>query len=222
MWKKFFQQLKMKRLARQLRKPDGKAGTRTGQLMNRSNSFMYAFTLELMKLREGETILEIGFGNGLFFDKITAQAPGLSLYGIDYSPQMVKEAGITNERLINQGSLKLVSGNSDALPWPEHFFDKIYCINVIYFWEEPLRHLQEIKRVLKPGGRFYATCRSKDNMAQLPFTAFNFTTYNPEEWTDQLKKAGLNPVEITTAEEPAILLQGVSFAAQHWCVTAEK
>lgn len=221
MWKKFFHKLKMKKLAHQLRKPDGKAGTKTGLFMNSSNSFMYSFTLEQMKLREGDNVLEVGFGNGHFFEKIYAQAPGLSLYGIDYSVQMLQEAKAANQSLIGKGCLELKSGNNDSLPWTDNFFDKIFCINVIYFWEQPLLHLQEIKRVLKPGGRFYATCRSKENMAQLPFTAYNFTTYRQDEWAAMLEKAGLKPVEIQTADEPGIQPH-VSFAAQQWCVTAEK
>lgn len=221
-WKKFFHQRRLKKLARQLRKPEGSSGTKTGVLMNRSNAFMYGFTLQQLQLQQNEKVLEIGFGNGHFFSEIYKQAPGLSLFGIDYSAQMVKEASAANEEMISGQHLLLITGNSDALPWPDNFFDKIFCINVIYFWNQPSAHLQEIKRVLKPGGRFCATCRTKDNMSQLPFTAFNFTTYNPEEWEVLLKNAGFSIIKSVTADEPGIQQQGVHFAARQWCVTAEK
>lgn len=209
-------------LAGQLRHPHGKKGLLTGQMMNTANRYMYDFTLDQMQLRDRERVLEIGFGNGHLFPKVCAAAKELQVYGIDHSEQMLKEATIFNQPLIQNGQLELKKGTSSQMPWPDHFFDRIFCINVIYFWEKPLETLAEIKRVLKPGGRFYATCRTKENMQQMPFTAWHFTSYRIEEWEQQLREAGLNPVGSHTAKEPGLQENGVTFTSEQFCVAAEK
>jgi ubiquinone/menaquinone biosynthesis C-methylase UbiE len=222
MFKRFFKKIRYRLLAGQLRHPHGKKGLLTGQMMNTANRFMYDFTLEQMQLRDREKVLEIGFGNGHLFPKVCAAANGLQVYGIDHSEQMLKEATLFNQPLIQNGELELVKGTATALPWPDHYFDRIFCINVIYFWEKPLENLTEIKRVLKPGGRFYATCRSKENMHQLPFTAWHFTTYTIEEWEGQLRLAGLKPVQSQTVKEPGLQETNVAFTSEQYCVAAEK
>ncbi len=222
MFKKLFQRLKFKAMARQLRKPDGVMGKKVGEMMNKANSFLYDFTLGEMTLQSGEQVLEIGFGNGLFFEKVMTQAHALSLFGIDYSSTMVKEAANRNAVAIQNGHLQLITGSSDALPWSDNSFDKIFCINVIYFWDEPLKHLQEIKRVLKPGGRFYATIRSKESMDLMPFTQYGFTKYSEQEWQNRLEEAGLRFVAAAKKDEPPVEFKGEFLQIYSLCLVAEK
>jgi ubiquinone/menaquinone biosynthesis C-methylase UbiE len=209
-------------LARQLRKPGGIMGRKVGMMMNKANAFLYDTALHEMKLQSGEQVLEIGFGNGLFFEKILSQAPALSVSGIDYSPLMVREASTCNSSSIENGQLTLVTGTSNTIPWPNNHFDKIFCINVVYFWDEPQKHLQEIKRVLKPGGRFYAIFRTKESMKLMPFTAYGFTAYDAPEWALQIKYAGLTNAHIPVIDEPVVEFEGKPFRVQCYCAVAEK
>lgn len=77
---------------------------------------------------------------------------------------------------------KFPASSSDKMPFADNSFDKVFCINVIYFWEQPAEHLKEIYRVLKPGGKFYTTIRSKESMAEMPFTKYGFNMYSQSEW----------------------------------------
>jgi len=143
MFKQFFQQLKFKAMARQLRKPSGAMGNKIGEMMNKANAFLYDFAFDCMKIKPGEAILEIGFGNGNFFEKVFAKADGLQLSGIDFSETMVKGATKKNQSLITSGKLQLQHGSSDLLPFADNSFDTVFCINVVYFWDTPQTHLQE-------------------------------------------------------------------------------
>jgi ubiquinone/menaquinone biosynthesis C-methylase UbiE len=221
MFKKFFQQVKFKAMARQLRKPGGVMGKKVGQMMNKANEFLYDFTLAQMKLADGEKVLEIGFGNGLFFDKLFSKASNLQLSGIDYSKLMVETAITNNKENIKNGNLSLLNGNSDRLPYPDNSFDKIFCINVIYFWDNPQSHLKEITRVLKPGGHFYATIRTKESMNMMPFTKYGFTKYNEEEWV-ALLQGKLHPLPVVKVDEPTVQFEGNPFQVQSICLVAEK
>ncbi len=222
MFSRLFKQWKWKRLARQLRRPTGNAGKETGILMNRSNHYMYQFTLEQMQLKDGDQVLEIGFGNGHFFPQVLSAAENLSLYGIDYSRLMVEETRRANSNLIQNGQLQLVNGNSNALPYPDQYFDVIFCINVIYFWDQPEDHLKEIRRVLKTGGRFFATCRSKENMALMPFTRWNFKPYTADEWETELKKNKLTPFLKESAIEAGFQDLQLPIEPRQWCVGATR
>ncbi len=111
MFKKFFQQWKMKKLAGQLRKPHGVFGNKVGRMMNKANEFLYDFTIDVMQLKGSDQLLEIGLGNGLFFKKIYDKAPGITITGIDFSSLMLKTAENNNRDAISTGKLTwLISG----------------------------------------------------------------------------------------------------------------
>lgn len=69
-----------------------------------------------------------------------------------------------NEEAIVSDILDLRFGDCEVLPFNNDSFDKVFCINVVYFWEKPFDNLMEIHRVLKPGGKFYTGIRDKESM----------------------------------------------------------
>lgn len=222
MLKRFFRQLKFKAMARQLRKPSGAMGNKVGQMMNKANSFLYDLAFSCMKLSPGDAVLEIGFGNGHFFEQLHAQVPGLQLTGIDFSDTMVKAAIANNSKLLSSGQLQLHHGSSDKMPFAGNSFDKIFCINVVYFWDDPQPHLQEVLRVLKPGGKFYAIVRTKESIEQMPFTRYGFTAYTEESWHELVTKNGFYFTEAIPAEEPEIHFEGKAIRNKSLCLIAEK
>ena len=172
-------------MAKQLHRPSGSVGHKVGEMMNKANEFLYDFTSSKMELADNQTILEIGFGNGKFFDKLFSKANNLKITGLDFSETMLKEAQKNNSKSIADERLILQLGSSNNLPFADNSFDKVFCINVLYFWDEPQKHLQEISRVLKPGGKFYATIRTKESMELMPFTKYglqNTTKRNGNNW----------------------------------------
>jgi len=222
MFKRFFQTLKFKAMARQLRKPGGSFGNKVGLMMNKANEFLYDCTINTMQLTGDDKLLEIGFGNGKFFDKLFAAAPGLHVTGLDFSHTMVNAAKENNQLSVNEGRLVISQGSSDRMPFANNSFDKIFCINVIYFWDEPHLHLQEISRVLKPGGRFFATIRTKESMEQMPFTQYGFTKYNENEWKELVEQNRLSYYKGVEINEPEVAFEGKPFRVRSLCLVAEK
>ena len=190
MFKRILEILKLKSLARQLRRPGGAFGDKVGQMMNRANAGLYQFTFEQMMPGYYEKILEIGFGNGKFFGDLSRLAEGLEITGIDYSPTMVRSAQKTNEELMRSGTLKLFAGDCSEMPFEDNSFHKAFCINVAYFWDEPSRPLAEIFRVLKPGGQLYVTVRTLESMERMPFTKYGFRKYSEAKWKELTSAAG--------------------------------
>lgn len=222
LWAKLSPAPQPKMIAAQLRKPSGIFAKRVGNNMNRSNQFLYELTIKQLDTQPGFQILEIGFGNGHFFDKIFAKAPNLKISGIDFSEAMLEEASQKNKVAIANGTLDLQLGSSDQMPFPDHTFDIIFCINVIYFWENPATHLQEIQRVLKPNGKLYLGIRPKKILEKLPFSQHGFQLLENAEWTQHLERAGFKLVATETQAEPPIQLSGATFAMEGMCMIAEK
>ena len=222
MFKRIIRQLKYRMMARQLRRPSGGMGNKVGSMMNKANSFLYDSTLSVMQPAEGDHILEIGFGNGKFFDRIFSMAPGLRVKGIDFSATMVKDALQRNQEALSGGTLELVSGSSETMPFASGCFDKIFCINVVYFWDNPQTHLQEIRRVLKPGGKFYVTIRTRESMEKMPFTKFGFRKYSRETWEAQVTAAGFGFENEVVIHEPIVEFEENPFNITSLCLVAAK
>ena len=209
-------------IAKQLRKPSGKMGETVGLKMNQSNLVLYDFLIREMKIEDNQSLLEIGFGNGNFFNKLFSQAQNISISGIDFSETMLKEAILNNQLFIRKGVLKLVFGDCEILPYPDNSFDKVFCINVIYFWKNPLKNLAEINRVLKPNGKFYTGVRNSESMKKMPFTRFGFNIYEMQEWERILIESKFELVETKQLSEPAIEFSGVKIVPKSLCFITQK
>jgi ubiquinone/menaquinone biosynthesis C-methylase UbiE len=185
-------------MAKQLRKPSGILASFTGDQMNKANHLLYQQTFDQLDLQDGDHILEVGFGNGKFFPELLTRAQNLQITGIDVSHEMVTEAVRNNAALYEAGIMKVNVGSSEQLPFADQTFDKIFCVNVIYFWDEPAVHLAEILRVLKPGGLFCTGFRPYETMLKLPFTKYGFHLYSVEDWAQMLANNGF--IDMETSE----------------------
>lgn len=212
----------LKLIAQQLRKPSGDFADKVADKMTVGNRPLYDLTLHAMKIKEKDSILEIGFGSGVHFKKFLSQAENVQICGIDYSEEMVSLANFNNRSHTDSGQLKLFLGNSDRLPFRDNQFDKVFCNMVIYFWDQPEKHLSEIHRVLKPSGKFFTGMRSRNSMLELPFTKFGFNLYTEDQWTSILKENGFTLLNSTYYKDPPIEENGKSIHLESICLTAQK
>jgi ubiquinone/menaquinone biosynthesis C-methylase UbiE len=209
-----------KKFAEQLRKPHGQLANYVGQQMNLGNRGLNEFVQK--NITNGDTILEIGYGNGHFYKEIFEKYPDVKISGIDLSKAMYTEAIATNAGFIANGMLNLHCGSSDALPFADNSFDKIFCVNVVYFWQKPEEHLKEILRVLKPNGKFFAGIRTKETMQQMPFTQYGFAMYTPDEWETVVKQNGFKNTSFIPNTEIEVGFDGTETELHSACVWGEK
>lgn len=119
--------------------------------------------LRTLAAREGERVLEVGYGGGRAIVEIARTVgPTGFVGGVDASPQMhriamrrIREAGLAAE-------LDIVVGDARRLPYPDAWFDAAFSS----FTFETLgpataaEALLESRRVLRPGGRLVVVALS--------------------------------------------------------------
>jgi len=94
-------------------------------------------------------VLEIGVGTGLSF---AHYPPVDDLVGVDPSEPMLRRARKRAAEL--RRDVTLVEAPAEALPFEDASFDTVVTLAVLCSVDDPERALAEIRRVLKPGGRF--------------------------------------------------------------------
>lgn len=145
----------LKILAQNLANPQGEKGIEIGEMMNATNIGMTLESIKTLLIEDNEAVLEIGHGNADHVKSIVNKAQNIHYTGIDISETMHYEAKRLNEEFKNQAEFVLYEGKK--LPFEDKTFDKIFTVNTVYFWEEPVDFLNEIHRVLKDNGTFVLT-----------------------------------------------------------------
>lgn len=141
----------MKGIFQQFAKPEENAlGWLAGWLMARKNRDRSERFLQRLAAREGESILEVGFGPGVDLVRVRrAVGPSGRVAGVDASAEMLRQAG--SRAVEHRADIRL--GSAETLPWEGASFDAVLSINSIAFWPDPQAGVVEIHRVLRPGGR---------------------------------------------------------------------
>ncbi len=105
---------------------------------------------ELLADIHGE-VLEIGFGTGLNLDHYPATVTTLT--SVDVNPGVHRLAAKRLQKYPRPVRFALVSG--ERLPMPDASFDAVVSTWTLCSIPDVESALREVKRVLKPGGKFY-------------------------------------------------------------------
>ncbi|MFS4428997.1 class I SAM-dependent methyltransferase [Chryseobacterium sp. S90] len=189
----------LKILAQNLANPQGEKGIEIGEMMNATNIGMTLESIKTLVIDDDQHILEIGHGNAGHLKSIMSLAKNLRYTGIDISETMHNEARKLNKEFENQADFILYEGKK--LPFQDGTFNKIFTVNTVYFWENPVEFLNEIYRVLKDDGTLVLTFGQRDFMEKLPFTEYDFTLYNNNEMEELISKSHFKRMKTSEKEE---------------------
>jgi len=184
-----------KYISSQFKNPRGIGGVIITFLQNRINKAMYVNAVAMVEVSENEKVLDIGYGNGFLLKKIYEKTRS-ELYGIDISDDAMEMAKKKNSRATKAGKLHLSVGDCCKLPYEDEAFDAVTSINTIYFWEDTIKGLEEIRRCLKPGKSFYNVVYTKEYLNTIKYTQIGYKKYEVEELIQMGKEAGYSQVEI--------------------------
>jgi ubiquinone/menaquinone biosynthesis C-methylase UbiE len=153
-------------------------------------------TLERMRLRPADKVLDLGCGAG-WASRLLAEAvnhadkPG-QVVGLDVSDEMIRRARAASTSYDN---LMFVIGSAQQVPWEENYFDKVLSVESFYYYADQERALGELFLVMAPRGELYILINLyRDNHYSL-------------RWVDELKV----PVQVRSEQEYIDLLKAHAY-----------
>jgi SAM-dependent methyltransferase len=130
--------------------PSGLRGRLAGRLMLRINR--QREVLDLLDVRPGSDVLEIGYGPGGLID-LLQQSPAGRICGADPSPQMRDLAARRHRGGIASGRIDLRLGSAAGTGFAGAEFDRVASVNNVAIWPDLEAGVGEAHRVTRPGGR---------------------------------------------------------------------
>lgn len=122
--------------------------------------------LSALNIEKGDTIADLGAGTGYFTIPASRQTES-TVFAVDIEPQMLN---VLEERLTAQhiSNAELIKGPIESIPMDDQSVDKVIASMVLHEVEPLTKGLQEIKRILKPGGLCICVEWEKEQAEQGP------------------------------------------------------
>lgn len=167
--------------------------------------------LARMPVESGETVLDLGTGSGYALRALReTRSIGLGV-GLDGSPEMVDNA----REYTDSDRIEYVVGDFHSLPFESGSIDHVWTMEAFYYAQKPHETLQEIRRVLSPGGSFYCAVNYFDESVHTHDWQENMSIemqlWDRDRYREAFREAGLivaeqdtipdHETEIPTAEE---------------------
>lgn len=120
---------------------------------------MLTFNFKKYNLNHNGSMLDVGCGEGRHIFGVMQEYPMMKCVGLDMDDDSLKKAeeGYSYFESISEVGAEFIKGSAYSLPFPDNTFDLIVCSEVLEHLHEYNDAVIEINRVLKPGGKFFAS-----------------------------------------------------------------
>ena len=130
--------------------PDIYAEWRASTLGAITESLEQELVLKFAGPLSGKAVLDVGCGDGTLTAEFHRKG-ALFVVGCDSDPHMMAKA--TARTMAERDAMSYLLGRAEHLPFRDQSFDVVTAITVLCFVEQRSRAVEEMARVLKPGGR---------------------------------------------------------------------
>lgn len=121
---------------------------------------------QLLILPANAVILELGGGPGYLWSHCEDRIPtGWKITLSDLSPGMVDAAW--RNLVVTGRPFKFEEIDAQSIPYPDSTFDAVIANHMLYHVPDRVKAIREIRRVIRPGGRLFATTVGQHHLLEL-------------------------------------------------------
>jgi ubiquinone/menaquinone biosynthesis C-methylase UbiE len=139
---------------------EGKSARWMAEMLGRSLDRWVELAKEVAsQMSPGSAVLDVAPGPGYFCIELAKLGP-YAVSGLDLSHTLIE---IANKKALEAGvAVDFREGTASSMPFADDTFDFLLCRGAFKQFGQPVRALQEMYRVLKPGGRGVIKDLSRD------------------------------------------------------------
>jgi ubiquinone/menaquinone biosynthesis C-methylase UbiE len=169
--------------------------------MNISHSSLTDWGLKHVTIGKRFTILDVGCGGGRTIEKLATLAAEGMVSGVDYAAGSVAASRGKNARLVQAGRVEIKQASVSRLPFPGDKFDLVTAVETQYYWPDLVTDMQEVLRVLKPGGTLIVIAESyrkgRHNKLQQPvMKLLKYAVLSADEQRELFSGAGYKDIQV--------------------------
>ena len=167
--------------------------------------------LARMPVEPGDVVADLGTGSGYAARALVAAKGAARAYGLDASAEMAGNArtytrseGVATTDGADPdgpdaGDVGFLVGDFGRLPFGDGTVDHAFTMEAFYYAEDPDAALEEVRRVLRPGGTFYCAVNYyEENHYSHDWPAMigvEMTRWDREEYRRAFREAGFHVAE---------------------------
>ena len=189
--------------------PQGRMGRAMLKFMNLCHAPLTNWGLDLVGIHNGWTMLDIGCGGGATLQRLLKRSRGAMVYGIDISEESVAKTRKINADVLDK-QVFINQGSAASLPYSDEMFDLVTAVETVYFWPNLPSCLQEVRRVLKPNGKFAIMVEVIDESSKWTNLVEGMTAYTPDQLKTLLDDAGFVQIEVHRKKPSYATIIGVN------------
>lgn len=188
--------------------PVGKQGRIVAAAMNRGHKNLTTWGLTFVDISPESIILDVGCGGGKTIARLTKLASKGKVLGIDHSAEMVRYSEKVNKKLVEEKRVQIFERSVVNTGFSDNYFDLVTAFETYYFWPNLQSAFEEIKRILKPKGKFLMTNEMiKDGVYEVKHAEIikeaQLCLYPIEDIKKLLESVGFKDVKVFTKEGSA-------------------
>ncbi|TDB36834.1 MAG: class I SAM-dependent methyltransferase [Actinobacteria bacterium] len=169
--------------------------------------------VELSRAQPEWVALDVATGGGHTAIAIAPRVAGM--IALDLTAEMLTAAAaLAAERGVS--GIEFVLGDAEKLPFPDESFDLVTCRIAAHHFPDVQRFVDEVARVLRPGGRFVLQDQCVPEVAASAaflnlFERLRDPSHNralsQRAWTEVVGRAGLQVEEVASFEKRHVLVE---------------